>query len=168
MSYSDFFDYEKNLCTIDNKTKIDVYKSPNKKHIKKTDDEDQLKSELGNGRFAFMNKNKNKIKKTDTLLIEKRRRGYSQKSKRSNNINFIIKDIETKRTLSGKHQNSYNRNNKQISIQKSWKSMNKQNKKKVKFSNKLVTYIDVENYKKYNVNHDLYNNAEAQCICLIY
>ena len=41
-------------------------------------------------------------------------------------------------------------------------------KKKVTFKNKFVNVIEVESYKKYNLNEELYDRADAKCACFIY
>ena len=114
-----------------------------------------------------MNRNRNENKKTDTLLSEgRRKRVYSQKFKR-NKLGLIIRDIEPKDETSESHSIYFK--NYRTPISKSGKTLNRYRKKKVTFKNKLVCIIDVENYKKYNVNDDLYNkNADAKCTCLIY
>ena len=171
MSNSEFFDYEKNLCNlIDNQSKIDIYKSPNKqKYRKRSEDDDLLHFDFDKGRFTFMKKNINENKKTDTLLSDgRRKRIYSQKFKR-NKLGLIIRDIEPKDETSESHSIYFKNYIHRTPISKSVKNLNRYRKKKVTFKNKFVSIIDVENYKKYNVNDDLYNrNADAKCTCIIY
>ena len=45
----------------------------------------------------------------------------------------------------------------------------KKKKKKVNFKRKFVTIIDIESFKKYNMeNNCLYDKAEAKCTCFVY
>ena len=45
----------------------------------------------------------------------------------------------------------------------------KAKKKKVNFKRKFVTVINIESYKKYNMeNNCLYDKAEAKCTCIVF
>ena len=99
---SDFFDYEKNLTNmLNNKSKIEIYATPNKKALRKKSEDDK----------SFHNNHKiYDIKKTDSLsLYEGRRRGFSHRLRRNNDTDLIISDISKdegsdNRTLfNGKH-----------------------------------------------------------------
>ena len=164
---SDFFDYEKNLTNmLNNKSKIEIYASPNKKALRKKSEDDK----------SFHNNHKiYDIKKTDSLsLYEGRRRGFSHRLRRNNDTDLIISDISKdegsdNRTLyNGKHATKISgfRSGKSISRLYSLKKNNKFGKKKVSFKNGFVDIIQVESYKKYNLA--LYDNADAKCSCIIY
>ena len=51
------------------------------------------------------------------------------------------------------------------------KNKEKKKKKKVTFKKKFVSYIDVESYKKYNMDNSILNDnnkADTKCSCVIY
>ena len=166
MSKSDFFDYEKNLSNlIDSQSKIDIYKSP-KKTYRKRSDNDLLRFDFDKGRLMLMNKYRNENQNPDNSITEgRKKRQYSHKIKRNNKIDLIIKDIEPKDETSESHSIYFKNYIQRTPNSKSVKNLNKYRykKKKVTFKNKFVSIIDVENYKKYNVNEYLYNrNADAK------
>ena len=183
MLNSDFFDYEKNLSNMINKNKIEIYKSPNRRDVvsRKKSEDKLYHYDLEKGKLVFHTKDKiYDIKKADSLsLLEGRRRGYSQRLKRNNNeIDFIISDIDPKdeasdsRTLyNGKPKergHSFKRGNSLIRLNSLKRNINRFKKKKVTFKNKLVNVVEVESYKKYNLNDALYDRADAKCTCFIY
>ena len=164
---SDFFDYEKNLTNmLNNKSKIEIYGTPNKKVLRKKSEDDK----------SFPNNHKiYDIKKTDSLsLYEGRSRGFSHRLRRNIDTDLIISDISKdegsdNRTLfNGKHATKISgfRRGKSIARLNSLKRNNKFGKKKVSFKNGFVDIIQVESYKKYNLS--LYDNADAKCSCIIY
>ena len=170
MSISEFFDYEKNLNNLlNNKNEIEIFNSPKKKRYRKKTEDEQLHYDFENKRLTFMKK-ENEIKKTDTLINEgRRRRGYSHKIKRNNNnVDFIIKDIDPKDEISDNPSLFFKKSTLRTHSS-SKKNCYKYRKKKVSFKHKFVNIIEVENFKKYNVNDDFYNNkAKALCSCIIY
>ena len=180
MLNSDFFDYEKNLSNMINKNKIEIYKSPNRDTSRKKNEDKLLHYDSEKGKLVFQNKNKiYDIKKAESLTsLEGRRRGYSQRVKRNNETDFIISDIDPKdeasdsRTLyNGKPKergNSFKRGNSLIRLNSLKKNINRFKKKKVSFKNKFVNVVEVESYKKYNLNDELYDRADAKCTCFIY
>ena len=178
---SDFFDYEKNLSNMINKNKIEIYKSPNRGSVLRKKSEEKLYHyDLENEQLVFQTKNKiYDIKKADSLsVLEGRRRGYSQRVKRNNETDFIISDIDPKdeasdsRTLyNGKPKQkgySFKRGNSLIRLNSLKRNTNRFKKKKVTFKNRFVNVIEVESYKKYNLNEELYDRADAKCTCFIY
>ena len=51
------------------------------------------------------------------------------------------------------------------------KNKAKKKKKKVTFKKKFVSYVDVESYKKYNMDNCIFNDnnkADSKCACVIY
>ena len=167
-------DYENDLSkALNNPNKIDIFKSPVKKHIRKrSQSEKKLNYEFDTGNFIFMEKSFSPRK--NGASNKGRRRGYSQKNVRYNNI--IISDIDAKDEVSNGHQVYNNKYIQRTPTYKSIKSFYHENslkkkkyrKKKVNFRNKFVDIIEVESYKKYNINDGLYDNANAKCTCSIY
>lgn len=178
---SDFFDYGKNLSNLLNsKGKIEIYISPNKRLRKRSEDDKFFQFHKDKEKFIFMNKFKSyDIRKTDSMtLLEGRRRFNNKTWKKNNDTELIISDIDPKDESSDNPTLYNGRRNKRIFNYKSAKNVisfnalkkniDKTKKKKVSFANKFATIIDVESYKKYNVNEFLGDNADTKCTCLIY
>ena len=176
---ADFFDYEKNLSNLLNdKRKIEIYTSPNKRPSfrKRSEEEKYLKYDKDEDKFSILNKNRPyNIKNTDSLtFLERRKRGFSQRVKRNFVRELIVSDIskddvtESRILYSGKNNNKISgfRSGKSIFTSNYFKKNKK--KKKVTFKNKLVDVVQIESYKKYNVNETLCCHAQAKCSCLVY
>ena len=177
----EFFDYEKNLSRLLNSPiKVDIYKNPvQKRYRKRSEDDNNFRFDFDTGKLIFMNKQRPKTpRKKDTFSFYKgRRRGYSLKNKRYYNINdLILNDIEPKDETSENPSINNKKTIQRASTFKSLKSLQRNNslkrnrfrKKKVNFKPKLVDFIDVESYKKYNINKYLNDIGDAKCACLVY
>ena len=167
-------DYENDLSkALNNPNKIDIFKSPVKKHIiKRSQSEKKNIYNIDTGKFIFMEKSYSPRKNGSPT--KGKRRGYSQKNVRYNNI--IISDIDAKDEVSNGPQLYNNRYIQRTPTYKSIKSFYHENslkkkryrKKKVNFKNIFVDIVEVESFKKYNINDGLYDNANAKCTCSIY
>ena len=149
--------------------KIEIYrcstaKKPHRKKIKfqiDSDDEEKLK-------FKEKKKNKNNDnKKGDSS--PGRKRGNSHKIKKAKANELIISDIDDKEKTMDKAIS-----NPQLKIPKikSCKTIfplkrHFKKKKKVTFKTKFVNIIEVESYKKYNVNMSSNDDDDAKCSCSI-
>ena len=160
-----------------NKNKIEIYKSPNRRDAYRKKSEDKcIHYDLEKEKLVFQTKNKiYDLKNADSLNLIERRRNYSQKVKRNNETDFIISDIDPNeasdsRTLyNGKpKERDLKRGNSLIHLNSLKRNKNRFKKKKVTFKNKFVDVIEVECFKKYNLNEHLYDRAEAKCSCFIY
>ena len=163
----DFFDYEKNLShMLSNKSKIEIYTSPNRKSLRK---KNEYEKSINNSNNIY------NIKKADSLsLYEKGQRGYSfrHRIRRNNDTDLIISDI-SKDEVSDNSALYNIKSRAKLSGFKRGKSFvrlnsskrNTKSGKKVSFKNSFVEIIQVESYKKYNIA--LYDNADAKCSCLI-
>ncbi len=177
----EFFDYEKNLSRLLNSAiKVDIYKNTvQKRYRKRSEDENNFRFDFDTGKLIFMNKQRPKTpRKKDTFSFYKgRSRGYSLKNNRYYNINdLILNDIEPKDETSENPSINNKKTIQRASTFKSLKSLQRNNslkrnrfrKKKVNFKPKLVDFIDVESYKKYNINKYLNDIGDAKCACLVY
>ena len=144
--------------------KIEIYKSPNRKtHIKKIK---KVKFESDSDE----EEEEEKIKKNKKNGFHTgRKRGNSQRIKRAKEL--IISDYDE---INAEHILT-NREMKTPNI-KSSKSVYQNNilkkkfkKKKVTFKKKFVDIVNIESYKKYNLNKSLNNDSEdTKCSCIIY
>lgn len=177
----EFFDYEKNLSRLLNSpSKVDIYKNRvQKRYRKRSEDDNNFRFDFDTGKLIFMNKQKPKTprRKEPLSFFKGRNRGYSLKNKRYDNISdLILSDIEPKNETSKNPSINNKKTIQRTSTFKSLKSLQRNNslkrnrfrKKKVNFKPKLVDFIEVESYKKYNINEYLYDNADARCACLVY
>ena len=104
--------------------------------------------------------------------LNERRRILSHKNIKYSNI--IISDIDAndEQFFSPQKMNYIQRTPTFKSIKSTNKNEptknNRYRKKKVHFKHKFVNIIEVESYKKYNINNGLYDNANAKCTCIIY
>ena len=167
-----------NLIRIKSPKKIDISRSPIKR-IRKTEDENNDRNVFSPEESPILNNNgENTSRKSVSLLVYKgRTRGFSQKIKRYNKLaDMIVSDIGTKEDCS-ETPTILNKNEiKPTCTYKSNKLFNRFNfnkrkkfrKKKVKFKRKFVEVIEVENYKKYNLNDYLNDSANSKCSCLVY
>jgi hypothetical protein len=138
---------------------------------------------------AFKNneeKTSRSIGPADSMQIYKSKiKALTMKVKKDNSSSDII-SIDGNEKISDSHHFSTNKNKvkvppvpgintSSIIINKGEKNTGKnkakKKKKKVTFKKKFVSYIDVESYKKYNMDNCIFNDnnkADAKCACVIY
>ena len=118
------------------------------------------------------------MKKNDSILLYRERfRRYNHRNRKDNSISdMIISDIQPIEESNETRSIYSNRNIKMPPTSRGLSSLNvgnfskkKLRKKKVNFKRKFVTIINIESYKKYNLENNCLNDkAHANCTCLIY
>ena len=173
-----------------NDTQKNIYRNRVRRLRKISEDEKNYKFDFERGKLIYFNDDKNiydDIRKNDSIILYRERmRRFNHRAKRDNSISdMIISEIEPNEESSDNR--TINNNSRKIlcsPIQKfkspskrTLSSMNvmsfarkiKAKKKKVNFKRKFVTIIDIESYKKYNMENNCFNDkAEAKCTCLVY
>ena len=163
--------------SYDSPRKIDIFRSPIKR-IRKKEVEKNDRFDISSRIVTTSNGEANTPRKSIPLSIYKARaRGYSQKIRQHKDLTaFIIRDLEEKDEIS-ENPPIFNKNTFRGISYKSNKSSNRFNfykknklkRKKVHFRKQFVDVIEVENYKRYNINEYLYfDYADAKCSCLVY
>ena len=167
-----------------------IYRSRIRRFRKRSEDEKSYKYDFEKGKLIYFNDDKNTyndIRKNDSIILYRERiRRFNHRAKRDNSVSdMIISEFEPNeedsdnRTLNNNSRNIlYSPIPKfQSPSKRTPSSMNDMNfrrriktkKKKVNFKRKFVTIIDIESYKKYNMENNCLNDkAEAKCTCLIY
>jgi hypothetical protein len=167
-----------------------IYRNRVRRFRKRSEDEKNYKFDFERGKLLYFNEDKNTyndMRKNDSIILYRERmRRFNHRPKRDNSISdMIISEIEPNEESSDNR--TINNNSRKIlcsPIQKfkspskrTLSSMNvmsfarkiKAKKKKVNFKRKFVTIIDIESYKKYNMENNCFNDkAEAKCTCLVY
>ena len=161
-------DEENNL---NNPNRIDIYNRYFKSSFRhKSSKENNYRYDFDTGKLLFVRKSYSPQK--NRLNLKEKRRFLSQKNVKFNDL--IISDIEANDeiTISPQKLNHLQRTPTTKSIkttnQNGQSTKKRYRKKKVKFKHKFVNIINVESYKKYNINDRLYDSANAKCTCLIY
>ena len=173
-----------------NDTQKNIYRNRVRRLRKISEDEKNYKFDFERGKLIYFNDDKNiydDIRKNDSIILYRERmRRFNHRAKRDNSISdMIISEIEPNEDDTDNR--TINNNSRKIlcsPIQKfkspskrTLSSMNvmsfarkiKAKKKKVNFKRKFVTIIDIESYKKYNMENNCFNDkAEAKCTCLVY
>ena len=173
-----------------NDTQKNIYRNRVRRLRKISEDEKNYKFDFERGKLIYFNDAKNiydDIRKNDSIILYRERmRRFNHRAKRDNSISdMIISEIEPNEESSDNR--TINNNSRKIlcsPIQKfkspskrTLSSMNvmsfarkiKAKKKKVNFKRKFVTIIDIESFKKYNMENNCLNDkAEAKCTCLVY
>ena len=175
-----FFDYEKNLTKLLNSpSKIEVFKIPKKRCLRKKSEDTYFSYNYDLDKRKLFSSNKNKIADSVISTASIRKRCLSQNKKRDE-VELIISDIDQKddfsdiRPLTKQVQLSQRTPTlkpRSIFLLNSIKRSpnNRYRKKKiVSFKTKFVDIIEVESYKKYNINRLLNETNEAKCTCFIY
>ena len=167
-----------------------IYKSRIRRIRKRSEDEKNYKFDFDRGNIIYLNDDKNTIndmKNNDSIVLYRERfHRFNHRAIRDNSItDMIISEIEQNEEKSDNR--TINNNSKNIlqspipkfksPTNKDLSSMNVMNfgrrkklrKKKVNFKRKFVTIIDIESFKKYNMENNCLNDkAEAKCTCLVY
>ena len=167
-----------------------IYRNRVRRFRKRSEDEKNYKFDFERGKLLYFNEDKNTyndMRKNDSIILYRERmHRFNHRAKRDNSISdMIISEIEPNEESSDNR--TINNNSRKIlcsPIQKfkspskrTLSSMNvmsfarkiKAKKKKVNFKRKFVTIIDIESYKKYNMENNCFNDkAEAKCTCLVY
>ena len=173
-----------------NSIQNNIYRSRIRRFRKRSEDEKNYKFDFERGKLIYFNDDKNiydDIRKNDSIILYRERiRRFNHRAKRDNSVSdMIISEFEPNeedsdnRTLNNNSRNIlYSPIPKfQSPSKRTPSSMNDMNfrrriktkKKKVNFKRKFVTIIDIESYKKYNMENNCLNDkAEAKCTCLIY
>jgi hypothetical protein len=173
-----------------NSIQNNIYRSRIRRFRKRSEDEKNYKYDFEKGKLIYFNDDKNTyndIRKNDSIILYRERiRRFNHRAKRDNSVSdMIISEFEPNeedsdnRTLNNNSRNIlYSPIPKfQSPSKRTPSSMNDMNfrrriktkKKKVNFKRKFVTIIDIESYKKYNMENNCLNDkAEAKCTCLIY
>jgi hypothetical protein len=173
-----------------NSIQNNIYRSRIRRFRKRSEDEKSYKYDFEKGKLIYFNDDKNTyndIRKNDSIILYRERiRRFNHRAKRDNSVSdMIISEFEPNeedsdnRTLNNNSRNIlYSPIPKfQSPSKRTPSSMNDMNfrrriktkKKKVNFKRKFVTIIDIESYKKYNMENNCLNDkAEAKCTCLIY
>ena len=162
--------------------------------LEKEEDEKNYKYDFERKKLIYINDNKNiynDIRKNDSLIMYREReriRRFNHRAKRDNSISdMILSEIEQNEEESEKRTVNSNNNNKNIlyspiprfksPYRMALSSMNvmsfgrkiKAKKKKVNFKRKFVTIINIESFKKFNMENNCLNDkAESTCTCLVY
>ena len=151
-----------------NKNQIEIYKDRNAQIFSKRNEH------ILSYNSTFCNKDEKNGFKDENSLYFKRRRGYSQNIKReTTTTDLIINDIDSNNDYYDKIGNSNRKWLKSRSSKyENYKYKFKKRfirKKIVTFKTKFVTIIEVESFKKYNINENLFNNnVDTICSCEIY
>ena len=167
-----------------------IYRNRVRRFRKRSEDEKNYKYDFERGKLIYFNDDKNLYndKNNDSIILYRERmHRFNHRAKRDNSISdMIISEIEPNEedTDNRTINNNSSRNILCSPIQKfrtpskrALSSMNvmsfarkiKTKKKKVHFKRKFVTIIDIESFKKYNIqNNCFYDKAEAKCTCLVY
>jgi hypothetical protein len=173
-----------------NSIQNNIYRSRIRRFRKRSEDEKNYKYDFEKGKLIYFNDDKNTyndIRKNDSIILYRERiRRFNHRAKRDNSVSDMIisefepnKEDSDNRTLNNNSRNIlYSPIPKfQSPSKRTPSSMNDMNfrrriktkKKKVNFKRKFVTIIDIESYKKYNMENNCLNDkAEAKCTCLIY
>ena len=185
------YDKETNRFSL-NSSPNNIYRKRIKRFRKRSEDEKNYNYDFERGKLIYNNDNiylNNDLKKNDSMILYRERermRRFNHRVKRDNSISdMIISEIEQKEEES--ENRTINDNNKNIlcspipkfksPTNRALSSMNVMNfgrrirakKKKVNFKRKFVTIINIESFKKYNMENNCFNDkAEAKCTCLIY
>ena len=174
-------------------TQNNIYRNRIRRLRKRSEDEKNYRYDFEKGKLIYLNDDKNTyndIRKNDSIILYREReriRRFNHRAKRDNSISdMIISEIEQNEEES-ENRTVNNNNNKNILYspipkfkspsKRALSSMNvmsfgrkiKAKKKKVNFKRKFVTIIDIESFKKYNMENNCLNDkAEAKCTCLVY
>ena len=175
-----------------NSIQNNIYRNRVRKFRKRSEDEKNYKYDFERGKLIYFNDDKNSyndIRKNDSIILYRERmRRFNHRVKRDNSISdMIISEIEPNEEDNDNRTINNNNNSRNILCspipkykspsRRTLSSMNvmsfarkkKAKKKKVNFKRKFVTIIDIESFKKYNMeNNCLYDKAEAKCTCLVY
>ena len=167
-----------------NRNQNNIHISPIIRYRKRIEDDNNFLYERP--KLFALNEEKNTyddMKKNDSILLYRERfRRYNHRNRKDNSISdMIISDIqpieesnETRSIYSNRNMNSPTI--KMTPTSRGLSSLNIGNfskkrlrKKKVNFKRKFVTIINIESYKKYNLENNCLNDkAHANCTCLIY
>lgn len=157
---------------LNSPNKIDIYSRYFKNSFRNKSAKNNIYNfDFDTGKIKYKEKNYCSPKKK-RISLKVGKRYCSQKNITSNQL--ILRDIEAKdeinfspKKFSYIQQTSTFKSN--ISLSQCGTVKKKKNgKKKVRFKNQLVNIIEIESFKKYNINDGIYDNAHAKCACIIF
>ena len=170
-----------------NELDIDIYKSPFNSYRKRSEDEKNYKYDFDIDKLIisdnYRNRRNNILKKDEILLNRERYHRLNNKNKRDNTSpDIILSDFNqnceySESKIINNNINYSPLNNNNINTSRIYSPIKYRNsfkkkrfrKKKVNFKKKFVTIINVESYKKYNMETNFFNDkSDAKCTCLIY